>query len=473
MLTYQDYKNYEGSQAEFIKKAINEYKSGEFYKTACDADMYDKQKNTTIMEFVQKLFSLNGGAVENFTASNNRIASNFFNRLNIQRCTYLLGNGINFNSDKNGSTKSKFGEKFDTIMQEAGYNALIHGVSYLFWADRLYCFKATELVPLYDEYNGSLMAAVRFWQIADNKPLSVVFYERDGYTEYAENDEKELIITKNKTTYIVKATISEAFGMEIVGEENYSALPIIPLWGSRLKQSTLVGLRAAIDSYDLIRSGFANDLTDCAQIYWILENYGGMGDQDLQRFRDRILLNHIATADTHDGGRVTPYAQDIPYQAREQYLQTIRAEIYEGFGGLDVHTIAAGATNDHIDAAYQPLDENADDFEKQIIECVQKIGDLLGIDSEKCIPIFKRNRISNQTEQADMILQAAQYLDDETVLRHLPFITVDEVEDILSRKAAEEQKQVIDMRAELEELRAKHNDVDTADTEEMINGQSA
>lgn len=471
MLTYQDYKNYEGGQAEFIKKAINEYKSGEFYKTACDADMYDKQKNPTIMRFVQKLFSLNGGAVENFTASNNRIASNFFNRLNVQRCTYLLGNGISFSSDDNEDIKKKFGEKFDTVMQEAGYNALIHGVSYLFWSgSRLYCFKATEMVPLYDEYNGTLMAAVRFWQIADNKPLCATLYESDGYTEYAENSEKELAVTKNKTSYIVKAKVSEAFGMEIVGEKNYSALPIIPFWGSRLKQSTLVGLRAAIDSYDLIRSGYANDLTDCAQIYWILENYGGMKDEDLQQFRDRILLNHIASADTGEGGRITPYSQDIPYQAREQYLQTIRAEIYEGFGGLDVHTIAAGATNDHIDAAYQPLDENADDFEKQIIECVQKLGELIGLSNEEATPLFKRNRISNQAEQVEMIVQAAQYLDRETIIRHFPFITVDEADDILKRLAAEEQNQVIDMRAELEELRERQNDNGAG---ELTDGQSA
>lgn len=71
----------------------------------------------------------------------------------------------------------------------------------------------------------------------------------------------------------------------------------------------------------------------------------------------------------------------------------------------------------------------------------------------------------------DMVLQAAEYLDDETVLRHLPFITVDEVKDILSRKAAEEQKQVIDMRAELEELKAAQNKGE--EPEEMIDGQSA
>ena len=188
-------------------------------------------------------------------------------------------------------------------------------------------------------------------------------------------------------------------------------------------------MQQAIDSYDLIRSGFANDLTDCAQIYWIVKNCGGMTDADLNQFRDRLKMLHIATVDDSDGGGVEPYVQEIPYQARKTYLDGIRAGIYEDFGGLDVHTVAAGATNDHIDAAYQPLDEEADDFEYQIIECVQQILALIGIEDT---PIFKRNRISNQREQTEMVLSSAQYLDEATVLSKLPFISPDEVSGILA-----------------------------------------
>ena len=192
-------------------------------------------------------------------------------------------------------------------------------------------------------------------------------------------------------------------------------------------------MQHSIDSFDLIRSGFANDLTDCAQIYWILENCSGMTDDDLAKFRDRLKIQHIAVVDT-ENSKATPYTQDVPYSARKEYLDEIRSGIYEDFGGLDVHTIAAGATNDHIDAAYQPMDEEADDFEFQIIEFIQQILALMGIEDT---PIFKRNRISNQKEQTDMILSASEYLDDETILSKLPFISVDEVADILLKKRQE------------------------------------
>ena len=444
MLTFQDFEAAQ-DKIQFITTAINEHLNSDEYKIAKSADEYDHQRNELILNYVRLIFTMTGQPVEDFTASNNKLTSNFFHRLNTQRNTYLLGNGVSFadhreerKDPKTGvqnlvdTTKEKLGAKFDTDLKKAGYNALIHGITFGFWnLDRLYVFPLTEFVPLWDEDDGSLRAGIRFWRIDDNKPMIVVLYEEDGYTKYKSKEKVgiDLEEVQPKRAYKLKVRKSEADGEEVVGEENYSSLPIIPLWGSRLKQSTLVGMKEKIDSFDLIRSGFANDLTDCAQIYWIIENAGGMSDAELARFRDRLKINHIAVADT-DNSKVTPYTQDIPYAARKEYLDEIRAGIYEDFGALDVHTVAAGATNDHIDAAYQPMDEEADDFEYQVIEFVQRILTLMGIEDT---PQFKRNRISNQKEQTEMILSAADYLDDETVLNKLPFISVDEVAEIMLR----------------------------------------
>ena len=447
MYTYQDFMQ-ETDRIEAITTAITKHMNSDEYKVARDADEYDHQKNITINNYVRLIFSLTGAPVEDFTASNNKIASNFFHRLNTQRCTYLLGNGVSFSDhkeeveDEDGqittvdTTKEFLGPKFDTDLKNAGYDALIHGVSFGFWnLDRMHVFPFTEFVPLWDEDDGTLRAGIRFWRVDPQKPMIAVLYEEDGYTKYKSksNVGVELEEVQEKKPYKITVSRSEADGEEVVGEENYSSLPIVPLWGSRLKQSTLIGMQQKIDSFDLIRSGFANDLTDCAQIYWILENCGGMDDNDLARFRDRLKINHIAVVDT-DNSKATPYTQDIPYNARKEYLDEIRSGIYEDFGGLDVHTVAAGATNDHIDAAYQPLDEEADDFEYQITEFVQQILALNGIEDT---PVFKRNRISNEKEQTEMILSAADYLDEETILTKLPFVTIDEVQNILERKLEE------------------------------------
>ena len=456
MRTFQDFEKASraGDKEKFISSAIAEHILSPVYQTARDADLYDKQRNRTINEYVRMLFTLTGTPVEDFTASNNKIPSNFFHRLNTQRCVYSLGNGVSFTNTEerqNGdgtttivdTTKERLGPKFDSDLKDAGYKALIHGVTFCFWGeDRMYVFPVTQFVPLWDEKKGTLRAGIRFWRLAPDKPMVVVLYEEDGYTKYetgSDGDDVLRVVEDKKKYRTLYQTTDADDSEEVIGEENYSALPIVPFWGSSLHQSTLVGMREAIDSYDLIRSGFANDLSDCAQIYWIVKNYGGMNDADLSRFRDRLKTLHVAVVDSDDESSITPYTQEIPYQARKQYLDDLRSGIYEDFGGLDVHAVAAGATNDHIDAAYQPLDEEADDFEYQVIECVQQILALIGIEDT---PIFKRNRISNQREQTEMVLSAAQYLDETTILNNLPFISPDEVQQILVRKDIEDKERM-------------------------------
>lgn len=443
MYTYQDFVN-EPDVIRAVINAITNHRNSDEYKTALSADKYDKQQNETINNYVKTIFSLTGVPVEDFTASNNKLASNFFHRLNTQRCTYLLGNGVSFTDHKsetvvNGlttvtdKTKETLGNKFDSDLKRLAYFALIHGICFGFWnLDRLYVFPITEFKPLWDEESGALRAGIRFWRLAKDKPMTVVLYEEDGYTKFKSKSVVGLDLDQASEKHPYKTIINktEADGEEIVGYDNYGSLPIIPMWGSSLKQSTLVGMREKIDSFDLIRSGFANDLSDCAQIYWLLENYGGMTDEDLAKFRDRLKINHIAVADTANGGSVTPYTQEIPHTARKIYLDEIRAGIYEDFGALDVHTVAAGATNDHIDAAYQPLDEEADDFEYQVAEFIEQLLTLIGIEDT---PSFKRNRISNESERTQMILSAGEYLDTETILQKLPFITVDEVTNIMAK----------------------------------------
>lgn len=448
MLTYQDFVEAGDADREgFVLEAIERHKSGRAYRTARIADAYDRQENITVNAYVQKVFDITGSRLVDFTASNNKIASNFFHRLNTQRTMYSLGQGVSFiDADEAGgedTTKERLGRHFDHDLRTLAYDALIHGVCFGFWnLDRMFVFPLTEFCPLWDEFDGTLRAGIRFWRIDRSRPMQAVLYEADGYTRYRSRRDADgvtgerLEAVDGKRPYIEKTSYTPADGIEqVIGGENYPALPVVPMWGSKLHQSTLVGMRQAIDSYDLIRSGFANDLTDCAQIYWLVSNAGGMSDKDLQKFLDRLKINHVALVDSDDGGNAQAYTQEIPYAARERYLQMIRDGIYEDFGALDVHTVAAGATNDHIDAAYQPMDEEASDFEYQISEFVQQLLAVMGIDDA---PVFKRTRISNQREQVDMVVAEAQWLDRETVLRKLPNISPNEVQAIKGRLDAED-----------------------------------
>lgn len=439
LYTYQDFERdtaagTNNAIAAAVKTAITKHKQSEAYRVAIDANAYDRQRNSTILRFSNWLYSGRGGGNG---GSNHKLTSNFFRHLNTQRVSYSLGNGVTF-AGGGEKLKARMGGRFDTVLKNAAYNALIHGTTFLYWdVDTVYNFPLTEFAPLWDEETGTLRAGVRFWRVADNKPVIAYLYEQDGVTVLrATNTESAFAITEPKRPYKLLTRKAPADAApEVVGAENYNALPIVPLYGSRLKQSTLIGMKSKIDAYDLISSGFANDLADCSEIYWLVTNAGGMDDEDLQKFRERLRVNHIANVQDADDVTVTPYTQEIPTAARTEFLSQIRAAIYEDFGALDVHTIAAGATNDHIAAGYQPMDDAADDFEYEIINAVQNLLALIGVEDT---PVFKRNKISNETERTQMVISAANWLDDETVLQLLPFVSPDQVESILRRREIDE-----------------------------------
>lgn len=436
MITYQDFMARRAEGIDAVRAVVDDYIGSEIYRTAVIADLYDRQKNKTINDYVKTIMTASGVAVTDVVSANNKIASNFFARLNVQRCAYSLGNGITIAKD---GVKERLGEDFDEVLYAAAYHALIHGVAYLFWnVDRAIHFPATQFAPLWDEDTGTLMAGVRFWRIDDSHPMTYVLYEPDGVSRWRET-ENGVVMLDDRAAYKTHIATTQAFGDTVVGVSGYDGrLPVVPLYGSRLRQSTLVGMRQGIDSYDLIRSGFANDLSDCTQIYWLIKNAGGMSENDLNLFRKR-LLRHVAVVNSDDGGDVEAHTVEIPYEARTKYLSDLRNGIFEDFGALDVQAISSSnKTATAIQAAYEPMDQAADDFEMQIITAVKQILEFSGPVDAECCPIFKRSRVSDAAAQVDMVLSEAEYLDARTVLQKLPNITPDEVDEILARRAEED-----------------------------------
>lgn len=362
------------------------------------------------------------------------VKSNLFRRLNKQRTTYSLGNGVAFAEDVE---KDKLGKDFDEQIQKAGYFALIHGESFGFWNnDHLVVFKLTEFAPLYDETTGSMRAGVRFWRLNPDTDMHYVLYEEDGYTEYTESRiGSTMQETTPKRAYKSVAITTPGGGLESVEGENYSALPVVPLWGSDLHQSTLVGLKAYIDNTDLVASGFCNDLQDCAQIYWLCEDFNGMTDDELMEFLVKLNLYHIAGADTSEGGKITPYTNEIPVTARQALLELLHTRVYEDFGGLDVHCVSANSTNDHLDAAYEPMDENADDFEKQLKPFIRQLCMLASLGDVS--PVFNRKKITNTAEQVSMVISEAPIIGQDMAIDLLPNLTPEQKEKAKAALMAE------------------------------------
>lgn len=423
----------ESSLYAFVEDAINEYKMSSLYSEAVTAYEYFKRRNVTILEYRKLLYTMSGEAVPDNFSANYKMCNAFFPIFVKQENSFLLGNGITFNED---STKEQLGgDDFDTEIYMAGEFALWGAVSFLFFnLDHVEVFSATEFVPLFGEEDGALHAGIRFWQIQSDKPLRATLYEEDGYTELVFREGKAQIV-KAKTTYKLNTEASVADGVQVVDGENYNGFPIVPMWANREHQSELTGLREKIDGYDLMQSGMCNTIDEASLVYWTINNAGGMDDIDLAQFVERMRTLHATLVDD-EGASAESHTLEVPYQATQVVLADLRDSLYRDAMALDTEKISGGQiTATAINAAYENLELKCDGYEYCVTEAIKALLALIGVEDS---PTYHRRKTTNQPEVTNMVLAAGQYLDDETILKHLPFLNIDEIDEILKRKDKEE-----------------------------------
>lgn len=436
MRTYDDLlkiPDTDDARISFVLSAIFEHKSTDVYKEADVAYDYFLRRNRTICEYQKLLYTLSGESVPDNYSANYKFCNSFFRVFVLQEVAYLLGNGVTFGQD--GTKEALGGPDFDRVLIKAATEAIWGGGSFGFLnMDKVETFSLREFVPLFGEEDGGLHAGIRFWQIDSTKPLRATLYEEDGYTDYLwkvdKNNQQEGTVLHPKRAYREIVVTTPADGDEILDGQNYPGFPIVPLWGNQGRQSELVGLREKIDGYDLIQSGLANTIDDASLIYWTITNSGGMDDIDLAKFVERMKVVKAAVVDD-SGSHAEAHTLTVPYQAHQTALSLLRDSLYADAMALDTDKISAGnVTATAIRASYANLDLKCDDFEMQVTRFIEGLLDLLGIEDE---PTYKRNRIINVQEETQMILSAAQYLDQETVLKHLPFLSPDELDEILDK----------------------------------------
>ena len=445
MRTYQDLiaiGENDRNRAEFVLGAISEFQASDLWRIARDADAYYRHQNPTIMRAQKMVYNLMGQATPDVWKPNHKISSRFYYYFVTQEVSFLLGNGVLFS--KQADKDAALGKDFDVRVMRAATDALNAGVSYGFWnEDHLEVFPvyggpyAPSFCPLDDEETGGLMAGIRFWQLNAKSPLRVTLYEPDGITDYIREDGEEIRILTPKHSYRRIREESEATGTEYREGGNPAVIPIVPLYNTG-RQSELVGGRETIDAYDLMISGMVNNTDEGNLIYWVLKNANAMDEEDDAAFLAQLHRTHVAHANGDDGVGVEHETVEVPFEASKETLDQLRRRLFDDFMALDVKEIASGsATATQIRAAYEPLNEKASQFEGCVLDFLGGILALAGVDE---MPTFRRDTIINQTEELQNILQAAQYLDADTVTEQICGVLglVDRKDEIIAKRKAEE-----------------------------------
>lgn len=438
MQTYQKYlEAVEQNQLiPFICTTITNYQVSDEYLNAKTGDDYMRQQNTTITSYRRWLRDNLGRAVPDDTSANYKCASAYYKQNIIQLVQYLCSNGVTFGDD---ATKDKLGgSPFDNKLSRIVRYAAAEGVAYGFYNNgSVEWFRALEFVPLFDEETGRLRAGIRFWRLSAQHPLRVTLFTEEGWQDFIRRRGEDMKPMTDIVPYKLNLTYVEGYDETAVAEgENYPELPIVPCYANYERQAEIVGKREHIDCYDLIESGYCDDIDEATYIYWILNNAGGMDEIDLAEFRRRVRDTHIVKTD--DDSTATAQTMEVPVAAREALLTRLEQDIYNDAMALNPRDIAAGnVTATAIQAAYQRLDNRADELEYCVIEFVQGLLRLVSVEDT---PRFKRNRLTNQEEETAMILSAftSNLVDQQTALEHLPWLTPDEVQVVMDRVADEQ-----------------------------------
>ena len=460
MKTYQDLQESitKGTLGGFLRSAVQEHQGSKAYKDAVDGMAYYNKHNITIEKFQKFLFTLSGNKTPDIWSSDYRLKTLMFRRLVLQEVGYICANGVSMDE------KEKLGTDFDNKLQTAAKLALSQGVAFGYWnLDHLEVFSFADtpgnpgFVPLLDEKTSELMAGIRYWfRETGNKTLfRATLYELDGVSEWAAEGSDDATMITAKRAYILKELRND-LGVVDVCDENYTRLPIATLYGNDTHESELVGLRGSIDCYDFIKSGFANQIDDTSGIYWILKNTGAMDDKDLAQFVQRMKSVKATMVDGSDGTAAEAHTLDVPVEARKTMLDILRRDLYEDAQMLDVSALsAAEKTATEISAAYQPQDNKCADFEYFLIDFIRQICAVAGIENPE--PAFTWNKVINQAEITNMVISAAEFLDDETTLRHLPWLLPEEVPKILKRRDEADLKRMGAMQNQVTQNKQQEN----------------
>lgn len=426
----------EQNRIAFIRSAIDEHRQSVAYHTAVDAEEYYNGLNPTINRYEKIIYDMQGRSHTDMWTANHKLASHFFGIAVDQCVSYLLGNGVSFGEK---STPKKLCDDFDQEIMDAAREAQIAGVAFGFWdLEHLRVFTFREFAPLYDEENGALMAGIRFWQVAPDKPMRATLYELDGFTEYFQPKNKDMEVMQEKRSYKLIERKAPVGDTEIYDGGNYPGFPIVPLKNNKRCLSEIVGKRNTIDALDLASSNMVNNVDEGNLIYWVLSNCQGMDDLDDAKFIERLKTTHVAHANGDDGAKVESKTIEAPYEGTNSTIDMLKKKLYEDFQCFDASAVSAGnQTATAIKASYVPLDLKTDKFEAEVTRFIVEILRIAGIDDK---PSYTRNQIVNKSEETQTILLGAQYYDEEYITKKLLTINgdIDQYENMMKRKAADD-----------------------------------
>lgn len=439
MLTFQDFLAAK-SREDFLLQAIEEHENSEKYKIGqLAAEFY--AGNDPILEKVKKIiYDLNGMAHKDYFSADSKLKTSYYQIFAMQTVSYSFGNGVAFDNEE---IKKKLGSSFDADINDWATYAVNDGEAYAYVTEN----KITPMsigsdktkpvfVPLVDVETGAVKAGFKYWRLDDDKPLRIMLYEPQGYTEYEQPYGEKLSAISSLKAYKGTVTKFEAFD-DVVNAETVEGIPIVKLSFFN-EQSYIANKVNMLTEYNALLSKLSSNSRENDLIYWIIKNCGGMDELDDNAFLMKIIQSHVAHLD--EGQEAEPKQLVAPHEGILAALETLRKQLFYDFAAIDFERMSGGnITTYEIKQAYANKDLYADRFEMNFARAMEQVLKLMGYEGETYR--LTRSRLIDVNSESQVILSEAPYFGEEVTTKRLceTHGMIDSFEEIQAKKLAEMQ----------------------------------
>ncbi len=380
-----------------------------------------------ILEYKIYYITKEGKVVEDLTKSNIRIPHPFFHEIAEQEVSYILSNGIQFETDMEElekSLKPYFGDTFIGEMKEVLIDTVVRGFGYAYWYRDIkgytrFCHAdSIGIVEVKDgeETDTTNDYIIRYYPVSirdGKRAVRVEVWNKDMTWYYLQTGGTLILdpnVKLNPYPHVLYRSGDELF------YEECDRLPFLRLDNNRKQLSGLHQIKPIIDDYDMMDCGLSNNLQDITEGIYVVRGFKGTDyDELLTNVKSRKVVG------VGDKGDLDIKTINIPYEARIAKMAEDEKNIYRTALAFNPSQTGDGnITNIILKSRYTLLDMKS----RKLIWNIKKfLRQLLGIVIEEI-----------------NIREGTSYTTDDVVIKIDPVVPTDEKEDAEIRKLDAETK---------------------------------
>jgi SPP1 family phage portal protein len=440
-----------------LQKIINRYQKGHnlYSKECAVAEAYYRGDNDILKTGVSSKVEL----TQTIRAADNRIPRNFHALLINQKASYLFSFPPMFDvGDKaiNDKVTQVLGDDYFKTCKDLCVDASNKAVAWLhYWMDNAgfqYApVDAKQIIPIYSTgLKRQLDAVIRqydIWQDDASDKITRIweYWDSQHCYSFAEEDVTGQLGCCSLKEYCCFEGLpgSVATNVYIHG---FGEVPFIPFYNNNILTNDLKNIKALIDAYDKVFSGFLNDLEDIQEVIFVITNYGGADLDEFLGELKKYKAIKIDNAGDGDKSGVDTLRMEIPVEARKEFLEICRKAIFEQGQGVDPNPEKFSNTSgEALKFLYSLLDMKAGitetEFRSGFNRLVRAICKTLGYNPVSITQTWTRTYIKNDTELANIAKESVGIISEKSILKYHPWVDnpEDELEELKRERAEAEQ----------------------------------